>query len=230
MPSFSLIAPEDIDALVDYVIYLSVRGETERRLLTGAVDEFDYGEGPPEESLRISQEEDSEGGQFVRQTLARVAEHWFAADQEGVDIPSEPVLSADEFQASIQRGKKLFHGAIANCVGCHGAEGTGQLPTLDYDDWTKDYTTRIGLTPTDRAAMEPFREVGALRPRPIRPRNLQDGVFRGGTGSNELFCRIVQGIAGTPMPAVAVVEQESGVGLTSSQIWDLVHYVQSLVP
>ena len=39
MPSFSLLSPDDLDALVDYVIYLSVRGETERRLLVGAMDE-----------------------------------------------------------------------------------------------------------------------------------------------------------------------------------------------
>jgi mono/diheme cytochrome c family protein len=176
------------------------------------------------------QDGDSEGGQYVLQTVRRVVEHWFAAEQQAVSIPSEPILSAMELQSSIERGRKLFHGAIANCVGCHGAEGTGQLPTLDYDDWTKDYTTRIGLTPNDRDAIRPFRDAGALRPKPIRPRNLQDGVFRGGGGSSELFCRITQGIAGTPMPAVAVVDQQNGLGLTASQVWDLVHYVQSLAP
>ena len=76
--------------------------------------------------------------------------------------------------------------------------------------------------------LQPFRDVGALRPRPIQPRNLQNGVFRGGGDTSQLVCRITQGIAGTPMPEVMVVEQENGKGLTTSQIGDLVNYVQSL--
>ncbi|MDB4654052.1 cytochrome c, partial [bacterium] len=106
--------------------------------------------------------------------------------------------------------------------------GDGSLPTLDYDDWTKEYTTRIGLTPDDREAMKPFRDAGALRPRTIAPRTLRDGVFHGGGDSASLYRRITQGIAGTPMPAVEVVSEPNGKGLTTEQIWDLVRYVQQL--
>ncbi len=228
MPSFALLSPDDLDALVDYVIYLSVRGETERRLLVGAVDELDYGDTVPEDDFRIRYPADSEGAGLIEDTVVRVAGQWDAAESRLVEVPEPPDLDAEEMAASIERGKKFFHGQIANCVGCHGASGNGAVVILDYDDWTKDYTTRLGLTPSDREAMQPFRDVGALRPRPIKPRNLQKGVFRGGGGGPDLYCRITQGIAGTPMPAVSVVDQANGKGLTAAQIWDLVHYVQSL--
>ncbi len=55
MPSFSLLQPEDIDALVDYAIYLSARGEVERRLIAAAVDELDYAESSPADDLRLNQ-------------------------------------------------------------------------------------------------------------------------------------------------------------------------------
>lgn len=100
--------------------------------------------------------------------------------------------------------------------------------TLDFDDWTKEYSTRIGLTPDDREAIRPFRKAGALTPRPVKPRNLQDGVFRGGGDPASLYRRISQGIAGTPMPAVEVVAEDNGKGLTEDQMWDLVRYIQSL--
>jgi mono/diheme cytochrome c family protein len=228
MPSFALLSPDDLDALVDYVIYLSVRGETERRLLVGAVDELGYGDTIPEDDFRLRYPADSEGAGLIEDTVLRVAGQWSAAETRLVEVPDPPDLSAEEMVASIERGKKYFHGQIANCVGCHGASGNGAIVLLDYDDWTKDYTTRLGLTPSDREAMQPFRDVGALRPRPIKPRNLQKGVFRGGGDGPDLYCRITQGIAGTPMPAVSVVDQENGKGLTQSQVWDLVHYVQSL--
>jgi mono/diheme cytochrome c family protein len=128
---------------------------------------------------------------------------------------------------SIDRGKELFHGQIVNCAGCHGPDGNATAVSLDFDDWTKEYSTRIGLTPSDREAMRPFREAGALTPRPIKPRNLQDGVFQGGKEPQTLYLRITQGIAGTPMPSIDVVEQ-GGTGLTEQQVWDLVRYVLSL--
>lgn len=228
MPSFSLLAPDDLNALVDYVIYLSVRGEAERRLLIGALDEMDYGDSVPEEAWRLQYPSESEGGDLVAQTVRRIADQWTSAESQEVLVPAAPELEGEQLLASIERGKKYFHGQISNCVGCHGADGNGRIELLDYDDWTKDYTTRLGITPSDREAMQPFRDLGALRPRPIQPRNLQNGVFRGGAEDADLYCRITQGIAGTPMPGVMVVDQEDGKGLTPSQIWDLVHYVQSL--
>jgi mono/diheme cytochrome c family protein len=226
MPSFATLQSDDLEALLDYVIYLSVRGEVERALLAAAVDELDYGDESPGDELRLSTGNQTEGGQVVIDVVSTVAAAWQTAAT--IPVPAWEPLDGSLHAESVQRGKDIFHGQIANCVGCHGPAGNGNAVTLDYDDWTKEFSTRIGLTPTNRDQMRPFRQAGALIPRQINPRNLQDGVFRGGDDPETLFRRISQGIAGTPMPAVEVVATENGKGLTASQMWDLIRYVKSL--
>jgi mono/diheme cytochrome c family protein len=228
MPSFSLLAGEDLESLVDYVIYLSVRGEVERRLIAAAIDDLGYYETSPEESVQLQVSGDTDGSQVVREILVLVAKKWQQAAGKVVPVAPFAPLTGTPAQESINRGKEIFHGQIVNCVGCHGTEGSVDVVTLDYDDWAKEYSTRIGLTPSDREAMRPFREAGALRPRPVVPRKLTDGVFQGGGDPETLFRRFTQGIAGTPMPTVEVVAEENGKGLTEDQVWDLVRYVRSL--
>ncbi len=230
MPSFTLVKPDDLETLVDYLIYLAVRGEVERELLAVAVDELGYEEGAPEASWRLvagaeltGRSSPSEGGEVVVEIVNEVVGSWVDAEESVAEVPPSTLE-----QASAERGREIFHGPIANCTGCHGPSGDGQVATLDFDDWTKEFSTGIGLTPTDREAMHPMREAGALPPRPIYPRRLQAGAFRGGGDPESLFRRITQGIAGTPMPAVEWTEQPSGKGLTTEQIWDLVAFVLSL--
>lgn len=252
MPSFRLIPRHDREALVDHTIYLSVRGELERRLLGIAAREFDYGESTPEpvDRLFAHELEQDDPRAFAEQLgliedeLADVVARWERAEQRVQPVPPVPEeieslaalqgtkLVGDslpaESLAAVARGKALFHGQIANCVGCHGPAGAGGVVTLDYDDWTKDWTTRIGITPTDEEAIAPFREAGAFRPRQIEPRNLQLGVFRGGSDPSTLFRRIVCGIDGTPMPAATLLDQPGATGLVARDVWDLVAYLLSL--
>ena len=241
MPSFSLIDSADLDALVDYIVYLSVRGETERELLAEAIDELGYGEDSIDDDARLvvggsTVESDSQSGSqsdgaaVIRDVVQEVSTAWAEAGTSVVSVPAWEDLRGDSLEASVERGQELFHGQIANCVGCHGKGGAGDAVTLDYDDWTKEYSTRLGLTPTDRDAMRPFKKAGALTPRLAKPRNLTLGVYRGGGDTESLYRRITQGIAGSPMPAVAVVDEENGTGLTAEQIFDLIRYVQSLGP
>lgn len=238
MPSFALVesssagGPDDLEALVDYAIYLSIRGEVERRIMAAAIDQLGYGDLSRderlEEGLDLAATGQSEGASVVTEILARVAGQWNEAGSQVVPVPPAKPMDAAELAESIRRGDEIFHGKIANCQGCHGPGGNGVATVLDYDDWGKEYSTMLGLTPSDRDDMRPFRKVGALAPRPIEPRNLTSGVYRGGGDGETLYRRIAQGIAGTPMPGVQIVPQENGLGLTSDQVWDLVHYLQSL--
>lgn len=253
MPSFGLVSRSDREALIDHAIYLSIRGELERRLLSLAAREFDYGGSnapEPADRLFVPELEQDEPAAFAEQIdlvedeLAQVVQRWQRAEQRVQPVPRVPEdikslanrddtrLAADalpqESRAAVARGRALFHGQIANCAGCHGPSGAGGVVTLDYDDWTKDWTTRIGITPTDEEAIAPFREAGAFRPRQIEPRNLQLGVFRGGSDPSTLFRRIVCGIDGTPMPAATLLDQPGATGLVARDVWDLVAYLLAL--
>ncbi len=246
MPSFRNLPSNDREALVDYVIYLSVRGEVERRLLAYAVDMLDYDEGPPPDDLRVQvrlRERDSraesdvpesielsqlsEGERAIAEVINNVVERWVSAEPSSV--PPQPSLEGESLVESVAHGRELFNGPIAGCAGCHGKDGVGGLPSLDYDDWTKEFTTRIGITPEDAAAVKPFRKAGALPPRKIEPRTLADGLFRGGDDPETLYRRIHHGIAGTPMPGIEIVDENQGTtGVSSRDVWDLVNFLEEL--
>jgi len=59
--------------------------------------------------------------------------------------------------------------------------------------------------------------------KPAPARDFTTGVFRGGSRGEDLFRRIKCGVGGTPMPSFAAM-------LSDEQIWNLVHFVQSLAP
>jgi mono/diheme cytochrome c family protein len=233
MPSFANESVDDREALIDYLIYLSVRGQVERGLIAAAIDELDYDPSGVDPEFQIAAQRGTEGGDVASDVLRDVIGQWTEANQSVVNVDASITeVSASkgdvDKESSIARGKEIFHGQIANCAGCHGPDGDGTLKTIDFDDWTKEYSTRIGITPGDHAAFKPMKRLGALPPRVAKPRDLKSGVFHGGGDSQTLYRRITQGIAGSPMPAVAIVEQPSGLGLTQNQVGDLIRYVQSL--
>lgn len=166
---------------------------------------------------------------------------WLEAEDEILDVPDPPAgfplaeshadfvkLSqgeqATELAASVKRGQELFVGKIASCSKCHGEKGLGNGQTTDYDDWTKDWTSRVGLKPEDNESLIPLLARGALPPRNAIPRNFAEGVFRGGSTSQDLYRRIMQGIDGTPMPAATFVEGQFG----KDDVWHLINFIRSL--
>lgn len=202
MPSFKLLPDHEIDALVEYVIYLSVRGETEV-LLNVMADQ--------EEELPT----DRAG---LLEVIGMVTEQWTAAN-DAIVIPAEenfppflPTENREAWQASVERGKQLFRdGKTANCIKCHGPNGLGDGGgDALYDDWNKEKVTTAGL----EAHWD-------LPPQQLLPRNLTLGIYRGGRRPIDIYRRIFAGIKGTPMPAAGNVLKED-------QIWDVVNYVLQL--
>lgn len=66
---------------------------------------------------------------------------------------------------------------------------------------------------------------------PVRnaiPRNLRQGVYRGGRRRLDIFYRIHAGIRGVPMPGVGPTSPEAEPTLTEAEIWQLVDYVLAL--
>ena len=227
MPSFSLLADDEIKALVQYVKYLAIRGEVERNLVYVMGDELDEGQ------LLLDPDDSSDGVGMVQDAMSMVLSRWQRAESRMTlpsprpDVADPQTASTDEMRASIVRGHQLFQGVIANCFSCHGktALGDGQLDL--YDDWTDE------LEPKDPAK---YADLASLQDRPqpirnIRPRNLRRGVYRGGRRPIDLYWRLRNGIDGSKMPAVPVRKPNDPPevkGLMESEVWDLINYVKSL--
>jgi mono/diheme cytochrome c family protein len=219
MPSFKLLPENEVEALVDYVKYLALRGESERSLIHKLVeDEHLY-------DVRAENELQEQLGE-VRQLVAKVAQKWKRASSVAIDPRGD--MSPEELAKSRAHGRELFYGAIANCVKCHGESALGDGQITDYDNWVKDLVDPN--KPDTAADVKKYVSLGMLPPRNIRPRNLRLGVFRGGMRPVDIYWRIVNGIEGTPMPAAPMRDEANPnpKTLTKEDVWDLVNYVQSL--
>ena len=86
-------------------------------------------------------------------------------------------------------------------------------------------TSSIGRRKDDdnySAKLDDYIALDGLRPRPILPRNLRQGIYRGGRRPIDIFWRVQNGIDGTPMPAA------NKAALQEDDLWDIVNYVLSL--
>jgi len=127
MPSFGLLPEDELDALVSYVIHLSMRGELEFRVM---------------KEILMDNEELAEAGVSERvkeymdaSSLGSVPGSWKAAQAKANVIdPDAPFPSKDERKASVQRGFKRFRDQSGQgCIQCHTDYGRQSL--LFYDDW-----------------------------------------------------------------------------------------------
>ncbi len=116
--------------------------------------------------------------------------------------------------AVIARGNALFHDSTkGNCSSCHGDKGAGDGPAA----W------KIGA---DGKRAPAYLDAWD---RPILPRDLRLGIYRGGSRPIDIYRRIWSGIPGTPMPALGTAKSPDGSqAVGSDDVWALVHYVRSL--
>jgi mono/diheme cytochrome c family protein len=226
MPAFNLLTDSELAALVNYVKYLSIRGEVERALIFESIDQLD-GEYDRLVELALREkdpEEFAEQMEPINAQVRGVVQRWLDAPQQVTPVPPPPV--AWQSAAAIRHGQELFGGKVANCAKCHGATGRGDGENVDYDDWAREI-----VDPQNPAAVKPYLALGALVPRPARPRNLEYGIYRGGSRPEDLYRRILNGISGSPMPAVPLRPDDAKPDdqrLTSDDVWHLVAYVLSL--
>jgi mono/diheme cytochrome c family protein len=229
MPSFKLLPDLELEALVDYVKYLAIRGEVERSLLRATGDlEPDARLVSLPKPNASAEEKAAQEAQLgaIKELVSDVVSRWDAAPAAAVEIPARPVMAGADLAKSVRHGRELFYGTIANCVKCHGDSALGDGQTTDYDEWTKEYI-KDGK---NQQVVKEYVSLGLLPPRTIRPRNLRQGVYRGGLRPIDIYWRIKNGIEGTPMPAATMKPDgdPNAKGLTPDEIWDIVNYVQSL--
>ncbi len=241
------LTEDDVQSLVDYVIYLSWRGELERQLVDDAVYELDFESGDriidpsAKDATGEAKETFDYSWELAEDFATDIGESWLEAPDEVVEAPDPPEEfvvpdSHEQFlaamqddraktlTASVERGRKLFKGKIAACSKCHGEQGRGDGQNTDYDDWTKEWTLSIGIKPDDRESLIKLLARGALPPINATPRNFALGAFHGGSKAKDLYLRITQGIEGTPMPAVTFVPGE----FEKDDVWHLINFIRSL--
>jgi mono/diheme cytochrome c family protein len=201
MPAHNLLPDHEIDTMVSYVIFLSVRGQTELETLQGLSD------AKAEVNIRASVfgAKPGKGGK-----VAKILDYWNesqlatlpTAQSFSLAIKPGPYVTntPEQVSASVLRGKDLF---AVNCGKCHNDYGRQALYKMDTVGW------------------------GIL----VRPANLTTGVYRGGRRPIDLYWRIHSGINGAAMPPLGKFTDEDGntTGvLDPDQIWDVVNFLQAL--
>jgi mono/diheme cytochrome c family protein len=208
MPSFKLLDDDDVEALVSYVIHLSLRGETEFLVMQQLLK--------PKHGVKNIDKE-------LRDWLSILAnDRWLGAanpmnaiDPSERDYPyktkkGQPIqprgsYPQEEQEAvdkalteSVRNGQKLFKDR--GCIGCH----------IDYGRQTRYL----------------FDAWGTI----VRPANLTLGVYRGGRRPIDLYYRVHAGINGVNMPALISSDPADDKGRQAQEkvVWDIVNFLQVL--
>lgn len=236
MPAFQVaLTPIEIEALVEYVKYLSLRGQTEIAIVNYIRSEDKLPVDPVDRSVLIDE------------ILLPEVEKWATANQKIIQAPEPPANFGTE--ASIALGREMFFSEKkANCVKCHGPTALGDGQRDDQDDWNKQIVTlRASASQALEKLQEQRREAEdddeakeidkqielqkwklatldahTLPTRNIDPRNLRLGVYRGGRRPIDIYYRVFAGINGVPMPGTA------GPAVTNEEMWHIVDYVLNL--
>jgi mono/diheme cytochrome c family protein len=219
MPSFLLFTDEEVGSIIEYIRWLSMRGEFEQKVdvefeaeqyTSDAIAQRRKG-GEAQDQI------DAALSKFIHDDLPRISSDksddlvtsWNAAELPDALVVPKKSRTPDSPE-SRERGRKLFVSDIAKCSQCHGPAGKGNGPQ------TEDYQLIPGST-------KKFSKPGLfdLWDHPIMPRDLTSGIYRGGRRPLDIYRRIYSGIKGTPMPPF-------GAALKDEEIWDLVNYAMSL--
>jgi mono/diheme cytochrome c family protein len=216
MPSFMLLPDDEVKLISEYVRWLAMRGEMERKLNAWLVTSYsqeavDDSESPAELQSEFESEWSEDAEDYIERFRNDLKFDWQEADKtESVVHPSVPRTPSSI--ESIARGRKIFLSNDAKCAGCHGETGKGNGPSTELFN---DLPDKPPGTKSDKPGL--FDHWGNI----VKPRDLTTGVFRGGRRPIDVFRRIYSGIKGTPMPPL-------GGNLKDEQIWDVVNYVLSI--
>ncbi|MDB5385505.1 MAG: cytochrome c class [Planctomycetaceae bacterium] len=255
MPSFALLKPEELTALVDYVRWLAMRGEFEKKLgdeLTAdyskkAVTDRTSNKEKPEKRtdiiaaldllLKGTKEAPAEFPETIKSSADAMVAAWTGAeDASNQVIPAHPRQLPSADSDSISRGRKLYLSTELGCYTCHGLAGKGDgVSSVNY--WPIP-----GSSPQKNYPERGLHDVWGNK---VKPRNLTLGQYRGGRRPVDIYRRVFAGIKGTQMAGFATalnnnkdedgkeVKNTDGSALNDAQvaalrdrkIWDIVNYV-----
>ena len=228
MPSFLLLKREEIDAMVSYVIHLSIRGRAEFDTINTFVikDGTLYHEKTPKN-------EDGSYATLIKDQGAKAAlqesiladiqvyaqaagENWAASQKTDalINAKENPYAGseAEKFK-SMLRGKLLFNGQGGTEKRTQGGQ---EISVTVEKEKAKQANCVECHVDYGRRAEFRWDDWGTQ----VKPRNFTEGFFRGGRRPLDIYHRIHSGINGAGMQAYF--------GLGEETIWDLTNFVQAL--
>ncbi|HVK11672.1 MAG TPA: c-type cytochrome [Gemmataceae bacterium] len=123
MLAYSSLTDAEIEALVSYVLHLSIRGECEYQWLKIAADRTKADDIVPERAFFD-----------LADTLKKVLPVWQRSNQAPVEIAADPYETPDEQLRAAARGHAVFLDATqGGCVSCH--TNYGRSANLAFDSW-----------------------------------------------------------------------------------------------
>lgn len=250
MPSFLLLGEEETKSVVEYVRWLAMRGEFEKRTDDDLGDftedsivdtvkksktAFDAAKVAYDATLKAGDKDAVKPDAPIKLTDARkIATEAFAKFQASdLDQAVEDTASflAEAWTRADDEASRIAP-TVPRVADDAASRERGRL--LYMSDKTKCYTCHGMRGKGDGAATEDFwKKPGTeeLYPRrglhdawgnPLQPRNLTLGQYRGGRRPVDVFRRLYAGIKGTPMPGFGKT------ALKDEEIWDIVNFVMSL--
>jgi len=202
MPAFNLLRSDELEALISYVIHLSIRGETEFQTITSDY-KFDAKTG----MLVLS---DEPNGPAVYAGIS--VNRWLESQRAPITPGDYPFDANDaeyekKIKASVQRGQAIFL-ATEDKLKEYFPKKFAQVKAASCASCHKDYGRQVKFK---------FDVWGTL----VRPTNLTTGVYRGGRRPIDIYYRVHSGINGSGM-------LQLGKNLDPDQIWDVVNFVKIL--
>lgn len=239
MPSFLLLGEEETKSAVEYVRWLAVRGEFEKRTdddlgdftedavadtVKKAAAAFEAAKKAGEKPASPVKEREARKTASeafakyltedlegaVEDTATFLAEAWTRADDDASRIVPTEARVRDGVE-SRERGRLLYMSDKTKCYTCHGMLGKGDGAATE-DFWKKPGSEEL----------YPRRGLHDAWGNSLQPRNLTLGQYRGGRRPVDVFRRVYAGIKGTPMPGFGKT------ALKDAEIWDIVNFVMSL--
>jgi mono/diheme cytochrome c family protein len=211
MPAFeSLLTATQIEEVIDYVMFLTMRGQTESELI-GAASQLE--DNKPEE---LNEE--------IPNAVKLVFSQWTRAQNE---VVNPPIARTEPTRESILRGRDLF--LASDCKDCHGRLALGNGESFVKQEVFNDVV--FGGNPSERQARldqydEKTKALWKLKPdswgNPLRPANLNRGIYKGGRRPIDIYWRIAKGINGAQMPA------HYPSPFDEKKMWDVVNFVLAL--
>ncbi len=140
MPQFGALSDKDVQAIISYVIHLSMRGETEYEVMKKAADpgadEMDRGD--------------------VRKGLLNQASItiplWVQSGRTPI-VPDANPYPPEKWAEAAANGHKLFNDAKVGCTTCH--TGYGKAAPYQFDSWGSIVRPRNLTVPTLRGGRKP---------------------------------------------------------------------------